>query len=145
MRDRLVGTALISTFQGVAGVALAATLAGCSFTSPDAATGSQFVGIDGVSAPEARRIAKEAYVYGYPMVASYQAVYATNIDSTGSQYRGPFNTFHHVARVYTPEDAGIAAPNLETATSSAVLDLRAEPVVVSVPPMESRRLSLIHI
>ncbi|WP_025138224.1 DUF1254 domain-containing protein [Achromobacter sp. DH1f] len=139
MRDRLVGTALFSTLRGMAGVALVAALAGCSFTSPDAATGSQFVGIDGVSAPEARRIAKEAYVYGYPMVASYQALYATNIDSASPQYRGPFNTLDAVARVYTPEDAGIAAPNLDVATSSAVLDLRAEPVVVSVPPMDSRR------
>lgn len=149
MRVRLSGAGSFPYVRGMAALALAASLAGCSFTSPDAATGSQYVGIDGVLAPEARRIAKEAYVYGYPMVAHYQALYATSIDRGSPQYRAPFNTLSHVAQVFTPEDAalaapsvdtsGVATPSVDTSYSFAVLDLRAEPVVVSVPPMESRR------
>ncbi|MCV6905391.1 MAG: DUF1254 domain-containing protein [Achromobacter xylosoxidans] len=139
MRIRPVGAGSSLYVRGLAALALAASVSGCSFTSPDAATGSQFVGIDGVSAPEARRIAKEAYLYGYPMVARYQAIYATNIDQGGAQYKGPFNTFSHAAPAVTPEDNASAAPNVDAPASSAVLDLRAEPVVISVPPMESRR------
>ena len=139
MRVRLPGAGPFPYLRGMAALALAAGLAGCSFTSPDAATGSQYVGIDGVLAPEARRIAKEAYVYGYPMVASYQALYATSIDRASPQYRGPFNTIKHAAHAVTPDDTAVAAPNVDTVSSFAVLDLRAEPVVVSVPPMEARR------
>lgn len=139
MRVRLLGAGPFPYVRGMAALALAASLAGCSFTSPDAATGSQYVGIDGVLAPEARRIAKEAYVYGYPMVASYQALYATSIDRANPQYRGPFNTISHVAHVVAPDNTTVAAPNVDTLPSFAVLDLRAEPVVVSVPPMEPRR------
>lgn len=139
MRVRLLGAGLFPYVRGVATLALAASLAGCSFTSSDAASGSQYVGIDGVLAPEARRIAKEAYVYGYPMVASYQALYATNIDAGNPQYRGPFNTLSHGAHAFTPDDTAAAAPNVDTPYSFAALDLRAEPVVISVPPMEPRR------
>ncbi len=139
MRVRLLGAGPFSYVRGMAALALAASLAGCSFTSPDAATGSQYVGIDGVLAPEARRIAKEAYVYGYPMVASYQALYATSIDRANPQYRGPFNTISHAAHVFTPDDTAVAAPNVDASYSFAVLDLRTEPVVISVPPMEPKR------
>lgn len=128
MHIRPAGVGSTRYVRGLLVLTLCAGAAGCSFTSSDAATGAQYVGIDGVSAPEARRIAKEAYVYGYPMVASYQAMYAASIDRGNPQYRGPFNTLAHAEP--SPDDA----PQF-----SAVLDLRAEPVVISVPPMEARR------
>lgn len=128
MRIRPAGTGSTHYVRGLLVLTLCTGAAGCCFTSPDAATGAQYVGIDGVSAPEARRIAKEAYVYGYPMVASYQAMYAASIDRGNPQYRGPFNTLAHAEP--SPDDA----PRF-----SAVLDLRAEPVVISVPPMAARR------
>lgn len=121
--------------RGVAALALIASASGCSFTSPDAATGSQYVGIDGVTAPEAQRIAKEAYLYGYPMVANYQAIHAASIDTGNPHYKAPFNTISHAPL----EDMSAMAPSVDAPVSSAVLDLRAEPVVISVPPMESRR------
>ena len=128
MRIRPAGARSTRYVRGLLVLTLCTGAAGCSFTSSDAATGAQYVGIDGVSAPEARRIAKEAYVYGYPMVASYQAMYAASIDRGNPHYRGPFNTLGRAEPA--PDDA----PQF-----SAVLDLRAEPVVISVPPMEARR------
>lgn len=128
MRIRPAGVGSSRSVRGLFVMMLCTAAAGCSFTSPDAATGAQYVGIDGVSAPEARRIAKEAYVYGYPMVASYQAMHAASIDRGNPHYRGPFNTL--VRAEPSPDD---------TPQFSAVLDLRAEPVVISVPPMEARR------
>lgn len=128
MRIRPAGARSTRYVRGLLVLTLCTGAAGCSFTSSDAATGAQYVGIDGVSAPEARRIAKEAYVYGYPMVASYQAMYAASIDPGNPHYRGPFNTLGRAEPA--PDDA----PQF-----SAVLDLRAEPVVISAPPMEARR------
>lgn len=148
MRDRqsITGLFFIAR-QAPARVMHATLLAGgltvglgaCSFTSPDEATGSQSVGIHGVTAQQARSIASEAYLYGTPMVASYQTLYAFSIDKNNPQYKGPFNTMHSVARVVTPQDTSVLTPNADTPLSFAVLDLRAEPVVISVPPMESRR------
>ncbi|WP_313624799.1 DUF1254 domain-containing protein [Achromobacter sp.] len=119
----------------IAAAALAVPLAGCSFTSPDAATGSQSVGIDGVTAQQARSIAREAYLYGAPMVASYQAMYAYSIDKNGAQYKGPINTINPIGT------AGAAAASLDPAYlySYAALDLRAEPIVITVPRVEKRR------
>ena len=119
----------------VAAIALAVALPGCSFTSPDAATGSQSVGIEGVTAQQARSIARESYLYGVPMVASYQAMYAYSIDKNGAQYKGPLNTINPIGT------ASAAAAGLDPGYlySYAGLDLRAEPVVVIVPRVEKRR------
>lgn len=140
MRHREISTgfhcAVRRRFIGrIAGIALAGALPGCSFTSPDAATGSQWVGIEGVTAQQARSIARESYLYGAPMVASYQAMYAYSIDKHGAQYKGPLNTLNPLGA------ASAAAAGLDPAYlySYAALDLRAEPVVVTVPRVESRR------
>ncbi|MGY6268731.1 DUF1254 domain-containing protein [Achromobacter denitrificans] len=134
-----MSSASVRGLRWAAAAALAAGLAGCAFNSPDAAGGSQSVGIDGVTAQQARGIAREAYLYGTPMVASYQAMYAFGIDKGSPQYKGPFNTVSGAARIYTPQDKAVAAPNSDTGYSFGVLDLRAEPVVITVPAMERRR------
>src|SRR5690606_2180412 len=102
MRDRQISTGPFlaacrhRSARTAARLAVAALLAGglaaCSFNSPDAASGSQSVGIEGVTAQQARAIAREAYLYGTPMVASYQTMYAFSIDKGNPQYKGPFNT-----------------------------------------------------
>lgn len=144
MRDRQISTGFFHACRrplprSIAAVALAAGLAGCSFTSPDAATGSQSVGIQGVTAQQARSIAREAYLYGTPMVVSYQAMYAFSIDKQNPHYQGPFNTVQSIGRVAAPEQATSATPDSDSPSLFAVLDLRAEPVVITVPSMEKRR------
>ncbi len=86
-----------------------------------------------------RSIAKDAYIYGVPMVALYQAIYAYSIDKNGPQYRGPFNSILNIARVFTPEDTAFVTPNSDTPYSFAGLDLRAEPAVITIPKMEKNR------
>ena len=88
---------------------------------------------------DARAIARDAYVYGVPMVDTYKTVYAFNVDTTNPQYKGPFNSVLNIARVFTPEDTAFVTPNSDTPYSFAMLDLRAEPVVISVPAMEDER------
>ena len=40
---------------------------------------------------ETRTIAKDAYIYGFPMVQAYLTMYAFSIDTHNPQYKGPFN------------------------------------------------------
>lgn len=92
--------------------------------------------------PEAARIqaiAEEAYIYGLPIVMNYSVMYAYAIDRSSSQFKAPFNQLHSEARVYTPNDKAIVTPNSDTPYSLAWLDLRAEPVVISVPVMPAGR------
>src|SRR5258706_6755344 len=92
-----------------------------------------------VTPAEVRAIAKEAYVYGVPMVSIYGTLYVFSVDKTNKEYKGPFNSILNVARVFTPEDTAFVTPNSDTPYSFIGLDLRAEPMVVTVPPMEKNR------
>jgi len=73
------------------------------------------------------------------MVDTYKTVYAFNVDKGNPQYKGPFNSILNIARVFTPEDTAFVTPNSDTPYSFAMLDLRAEPVVITVPKMEKDR------
>jgi hypothetical protein len=91
------------------------------------------------SATEARAIAKEAYIYGYPMVDNYRIQHAYFVDTKNPQYMAPFNTIKNIARVYTPKDTAIQTPNSDTPYSFLGMDLRAEPLVLTVPAIEKNR------
>jgi hypothetical protein len=91
------------------------------------------------TATDARAIAKEAYVYGFPMVDSYRIQHAYFVDTENPEYKGPWNQIVNVPRVYTPADTAIQTPNSDTPYSFVGLDLRAEPIVLTVPPIEKDR------
>jgi hypothetical protein len=88
---------------------------------------------------EAQSIAKDAYIYGVPLVAQYKTIYAFSIDKGNPQYKGPFDSILNIARVFTPADTAFVTPNSDTPYSFAGLDLRAEPAVISIPKMEKNR------
>ncbi len=88
---------------------------------------------------EARTIARDAYVYGVPLVDTWKTMHAFSIDAHSPQYKGPFNTILNIARVFTPDDTAFVTPNSDTPYSFAGLDLRAEPVVITVPKIEKER------
>jgi hypothetical protein len=92
-----------------------------------------------ISPTEVRTIAKGAYVYGYPMVQVYLTMYAFSIDKGNPQYKGPFNAPLSFARVFTPHDTAFVTPNSDTPYTFLSLDLRAEPIVLSIPPIEKER------
>ena len=60
---------------------------------------------------EARTIAKEAYIYGYPMVDSYRVQYAYFVNRQDPEYKAPWNQLRNIPRVYTPADKAIQTPN----------------------------------
>jgi len=93
----------------------------------------------GLTPTEARSIAKDAYIYGVPMVAQYKTMYAYSINKNGPQYMGPFNSILNIARVFTPADTAFVTPNSDTPYSFSGLDLRAEPAVITIPKMEKNR------
>ncbi len=92
-----------------------------------------------VTAVEARVIAKEAYIYGNPLVDNYRIIHAYFVDQNNPEYKAPFNQIKNIPKVYTPEDKAIQTPNSDTPYSMACLDLRAEPVVVTLPPIKEDR------
>jgi hypothetical protein len=92
-----------------------------------------------ITPEEARTIAKEAYIYGFPMVDNYRIQYAYFVDKQGPEYKLPWNQLLNIPRVYTPEDKAIQTPNSDTPYSMVGLDLRGEPMVLTVPVIEKER------
>jgi hypothetical protein len=92
-----------------------------------------------LSAGDARAIARDAYVYGFPMVQTYLTMYAFSIDTKNPQYKGPFNSPLSFARVFTPDDTAFVTPNSDTPYTFLSLDLRAEPIVLRIPAIEKNR------
>ena len=92
-----------------------------------------------LSDEEAQQIAKEAYIYSYAMLESYQTWRTQTVDKTANGYVGGFNVFRHYSEPFTPDNKDIVTPNNDTPYSWAWLDLRAEPMVVSVPAVHKDR------
>jgi hypothetical protein len=92
-----------------------------------------------VTPVEARAIAKEACIYGFPLVDNYRIQHSYFVDGAGPEFKAPWNTLFNNARVYTPDDKAIQTPNSDTPYSYVGADLRAEPLVLTVPQVEHGR------
>jgi hypothetical protein len=92
-----------------------------------------------VSPADARAIAKEAYIYGFPLVDSYRIQYSYFVDQSNPEFKGNWNEIHNIARVYTPADKTIQTPNSDTPYSTVGADLRAEPLVLTFPVIDKDR------
>ncbi|MGY0572598.1 DUF1254 domain-containing protein [Bradyrhizobium sp. RDM12] len=88
---------------------------------------------------EAKAIAEEGFIYGLPIVMNYAVMYEFSVDSTNSQFKAPFNQIKNLAHVATYKDTAVVTPNSDTPYSTLWFDLRAEPLVVSVPAVEKTR------
>jgi len=99
-------------------VCLAAS--GCSSPAPSAAALGASAQTS-VTPAEARTIARDAYVYGYPMVDSYRIQHAYFVDPKNPEYKAPWNQIRNIPRVFTPEDKAVQTPNSDTPYSMAGL------------------------
>jgi len=88
---------------------------------------------------ETKAIAEEGFIYGLPIVMNYAVMYEYAVDKGGSQYKAPFNHIKNEPRVYTYKDTAIISPNSDTPYSLLWLDLRAEPIVLTVPSVKKDR------
>lgn len=88
---------------------------------------------------EARAISKDAYIYAIAPIESYRTWRKQAVDAGGPEYIGGLNVFRHYAQAFTPDNKDIVTPNNDTPYSWAWLDLRAEPMVLSVPDVADGR------
>ncbi len=118
--------------------AFLAVLAGCSSPKDTISQAAK----DAPKAPsleEVKSIAEEGFVYALPLVMAYDVMSMYAIDRSSGQFKAPLNVLYNEARVFTPADTAVITPNSDTPYSLAFLDLRAEPVVVSVPAVPAPR------
>jgi hypothetical protein len=92
-----------------------------------------------ISVEEARALAKDTYIYGFPLVDNYRIQYAYFVDRNNPEYKASWNELQNVGRVYTPEDKEIQTPNSDTPYSMLGGDLRNEPLVLTIPKVEEGR------
>ncbi|MGQ9408110.1 DUF1254 domain-containing protein [Mycolicibacterium gilvum] len=129
--------------RSIAALAALVLLVGCSTDSSsqqaDTSTSSPSETAAAVTPAEARAIAKDAYAYGFPLVDNYRVQYSYFVDKEDPEYKGGWNQIHNTARLYTPEDKAIQTPNSDTPYSFVGADLRTEPLVLTVPPIQQDR------
>jgi hypothetical protein len=92
-----------------------------------------------VSVEEIQAIARDAYIYGFPMVMNLKTIYDYTVDIDSPNYKGPFNEVSCEARLFTPADTAVVSPNSDTPYCMFWMDLRSEPLVLSVPELEKNR------
>jgi hypothetical protein len=125
----------------IAGI-LASLQISCSKTNDTITQAEKKEAAAGVPAPsieETKAIAEEGLIYGLPIVMNYAVMYAYAIDRDSGQFKAPFNEIKNEARVFTYKDTAIVTPNSDTPYSFLWMDLRAEPIVISVPVVEKSR------
>lgn len=88
---------------------------------------------------KAKDIAEAGFVYGLPIVMNYAIMYEYAIDRNSGQFKAPFNQIKNEANTFTYKDTAIVTPNSDTPYSFAWLDLRAEPIILSVPAVDPKR------
>ena len=92
-----------------------------------------------LSPAEARAIAKDAWLYAYAPLQGYQTLWNQTQNKAFPGYVGGFDRFRHYSRSATPADKDIVTPNNDTPYSWAWLDLRTEPIVLSLPAVPAPR------
>ena len=119
-----------------------ALIAGCSKKEDAISQAEKKEEAKGIAAPsiaDTKAIAQEGFIWGLPLVMNYAVMNEFAIDPTSSQFKAPFNQIKNEHRVSTYEDTAVITPNSDTPYSMLWADLRAEPLVVSVPAIEKKR------
>ncbi|UVO26480.1 DUF1254 domain-containing protein [Bradyrhizobium arachidis] len=87
----------------------------------------------------AKDIAEAGFIYGLPIVMNYAVMYEYAVDRNSGQFKAPFNQIKNEPNVYTYKDTAVITPNSDTPYSLLWMDLRAEPIVLSVPEVDPKR------
>lgn len=94
-----------------------------------------FAQAQNTSDEEAYKIAKDAYVYAYPLMLQYTTLQKLSnfAEPMAGDTFGPPNQMHHARAFPNPDDKIVIRENVDTLYSAATLDLKAEPIVLTVP------------
>jgi hypothetical protein len=122
----------------VSAVTTAILLAGCT-SKNDAISQAENTENNRPSIEQTKAIAEEGFIYGLPLVMNYAVMNEFAVDTKSSQFKAPFNQINNQHRVATYEDTAVITPNSDTPYSILWLDLRAEPMVISVPAVPKGR------
>src|SRR5580692_10847048 len=87
----------------------------------------------------AKDIAEAGLIFRLPIVMNYGVMYEYAVDRNSGQFKAPFNQIKNEPDVFTYKDTAIPTPNSDTPYSFVWMDLRAEPIVLSVPAVDPKR------
>lgn len=122
----------------LAALAALLLLAGCARRG-DVIAKAQEQDKDRLDFAQVRAIAEEGFIYGLPIVMNYAVTYEFAVDRDSGQFKAPFNQLSNESHVFTYKDTTVITPNSDTPYSFVAMDLRAEPMVLSVPAVEKKR------
>jgi hypothetical protein len=121
-------------------IVIATPIAGCRQGGSEGTANEQTGGaIDAPGISEIKAIAEEGFIYGLPLVMNYAVMNEYAVDAKGSEFKAPFNQIKNMTHVATYKDTAVVTPNSDTPYSISWLDLRAEPIVLSVPAVPKDR------
>ncbi|TVS09695.1 MAG: DUF1254 domain-containing protein, partial [Planctomycetaceae bacterium] len=83
-------------------------------------------------------IGVQTYISGFPLMDLYRTLWETSFDPERGHDR-TLNEFFVFDRLITSEDDWVITPNNDTIYLRAFLDLRAEPIILVIPPMGDRQ------
>ena len=93
-----------------------------------------------VTPAEARAIAKEAYVYGFPMVDNYRIQYDYFVDTKGPEYKAPLEPLWSILLAFTRRPTRRSRrPNSDTPYSCCRHGPARRTLVLTVPAIEKDR------
>lgn len=91
-----------------------------------------------LSPEEAKSIAEEAYIFGYPLVImNITLERLTNVPQAG-ELHAPINQFAHLPEFPDADFKEVVRANTDTLYSSAVLDLSQEPIILHISDTQER-------
>ena len=125
----LVSLILIAILFAGSTLAMAQQMAGAA-GSPDPSNSS---------ADQIEAIAKQAYVYGFPLVDLYRIEAAFFVFPRSPAFKVSPNKIWNSTNVSTPADTTVQTPNADTPYSLALLDLRAQPYILTLPAIQKDR------
>ncbi|HEY9229533.1 MAG TPA: DUF1254 domain-containing protein, partial [Gemmatimonadaceae bacterium] len=89
--------------------------------------------------PDIQAIAKDAYIFGYPLVLMYTTMrVTTNVSAPQKDGRAPMNQVGNLFAYAVPPQKDVVAPNVNTLFSSMWLDVSKEPIVIHQPDTHGR-------
>ena len=92
---------------------------------------------------ETKEIAKEAYIFGFPFVTNYRAFIYPLISGHPLMQGAELNQFAHNRQLFPPTTADTT--QRDTIFSLGILDLRREPMVISVPDVPERQVYMLQL